>query len=196
MIFHMDVLKECLPTWVHLRVLETLMQNPGVMSQRQLARVMGIPRATAHRALNDLGWTGLLKPHQVGSVTHWEVDKQGYLYETLRPILEGLGIVVPPLPYLRNLIRKTVKFPKGCRGLVFGSTVQGNDEPSSDIDISVVLPNSLKTPPSSLENDLDRLRDSCREKFGKRLAVIFVHERDLQKQDKELYQNIRKGIEV
>lgn len=196
MTFHMNAIKECLSTWVHVRILETLMHEPRATSQRQLALLMGIHRATAHRALNDLGQTGLIKPHKVGNATYWEIDKQGYLYETLLPILKGLCQISPPLPYLKNLIKKTLKLPKGCRCLIFGSTNEGKDSSSSDIDLAIVLPNGFKTPSSSFQKDLDKLQDLCREKFGKGLSPFFISDKELKKQDKELHRNILKGMEI
>lgn len=196
MTFHMDIIKECFPTWVHLRILETLVRRPQAMSQRQLARVMGIPRATAQRALNDLGQTGLIKSHRVGSANYWEMDREHGLYEILGPILDGLEALTPPLHYLKTLIRKVVKLPKSYRCMIFGSTSHGSDQPFSDIDIAIILPGGLGFPPPSLTKDLETLQDLCREKFGKRLAPIFVNEKDLKNQNKELYRNILKGMEI
>lgn len=197
MTFDMDIIKECLPTWAHLKILETLIRKPRAMSQRQLARIAGISRATAQRALVDLGQTGLIKPHTVGSATYWEIDRQGYLYETLEPVLKGLDAVISPLKYLKTLIRKSVSLPKGTRCFVFGSTVEGGDSPSSDIDMAVILPGTLKAPSPSLQDKLDALQDACREKFGKRLGIIFANARDVSAHpEKELYRNILKGMEV
>lgn len=196
MTFHMDIVKECLATWVHVKLLETLMECTREVSQRQLARLIGIPRATIQRALNDLGQTGLIKPRRVGSSIYWEIDKKNYLYETLRPILEGLKILIPPLPYLKDLIKKTLSLPKGCRCFVFGSVSRGEDGPQSDIDVALILPDNLKIPSPTLTKNLEILQDLCRERFGKRLSTFFVSERGFKKQDKELYKNIAKGIET
>jgi predicted nucleotidyltransferase len=195
--FHMDFIKECFPSWVHLKILEKLMQKPQAMSQRQLANLMGIPRATTQRALSDLGETGLLKAKKVGTATYWDIDQQSYLYEALSPILEGLTSLTPPLAYLKKLIQKTLSLPKSIRCLIFGSVIEGKDSSSSDIDIAIILPGKNKTVTPKLKNELDDLTELCREKFGKRLAVLFVNEKELsEKQGKELYRNILKGLEI
>lgn len=197
MTFQMDVIQQCLASWVHLKILETLMRKPRAVSQRQLASIMGIPRATTQRALSDLGETGLIKPQKIGSASYWDFNQQSYLYETLTPLLEGLQGITPPLAYLKKLIRRTLTLPKTFRCLVFGSTVEGRDTPSSDIDMAIILPAKLKTPPPTLENELDILQDLCREKFGKRLTTLFINEKDISKNpDKELYRNILKGMEI
>lgn len=196
MTFHMDIIKECLVTWVHLKILETLMREPRAMSQRQLARLMGIPRATAHRALNDLGQTGLIKLRRVGAAAFWEIDKQGYLYETLRPILRGLGDIAPPMYYLKRLIRERLNLPRGYRCLIFGSTSQGNDEPSSDIDLAIILPRGLKAAPPFVANALEELQDLCMEKFSKRLTPVYIREKDFKSPSREIYRNIQKGVEI
>ena len=195
--FDVDIVKECLPTWVHLKILETLMRKPRAMSQRQLAQIAGIPRATAQRALVDLGQTGLIKPHTVGSATYWEIDRRGYLYEMLEPVLKGLDAVIPPLKYLKTLIQRSVSFPKGTRCFVFGSAIEGGGHPSTVIAMALILSGTLKTPSSALQENLDALQDACREKFGKRLGIIFVNARDLPANpEKDLYRNILKGMEV
>ena len=194
MIFHMDVIKECFPTWVSIKILETLMRQPKAMSQRQLARVIGLSRTTAHRALHDLGQAGLLKPQTIGSATHWEIDKQSYLYETLHPLLESLSSIESPVFYLKNLIRKTLTLVQGARCFIFGSIGEGTDHSSSDIDLALALSHGMKA--SFFTKEIEVLQDLCREKFGKRVSVIFVPEKELKKQNKELYKAILKGIEV
>lgn len=195
--FHMDLIKECFPTWVHLRTLETLMQKPQAMSQRQLAAVMGIPRATAQRALSDLGETGLLKAKRVGTATYWDIDERSYLFEALSPILEGLAALTPPLTYLKKLIQKTLTFSASFRCIVFGSVIEGKDTAASDIDFAVIFSGRIKTPPPELQNELENLTEACREKFGKRLSIIFLSEKELsENRKKELYRNILKGLEV
>jgi predicted nucleotidyltransferase len=193
----MDLIKECLPSWVHLKILETLMAKPQAMSQRQLASVMGIPRATAQRALSDLGATGLLKAKRVGAATYWDIDKQSYLAETLSPILEGLGAIMPPLAYLKNLIQKTLTPSKSFRCLVFGSIIKGKDDATSDIDIAIVFRGKSKTVPPKLKKELEILEDQCREKFGKRLSIMFLNEETLSgNRSKELYRDILRGLEI
>lgn len=197
MIFQTDLIRDCFPTWVHLRILETLMRKPQAMSQRRLASIMGIPRATAHRALQDLGKTGLIRPHRVGSATYWEFDRQGYLYETLLPILDGLNAITPPLAYLKNLVRQALALPKGYRCILFGSIVSGNDTPSSDIDLCIILPAKRKGIPIPLQGELESLQDLCREKFGKRLNTLCINQDDLsQHPERDLYRNILKGLEI
>ncbi len=195
--FHMDLIKECFPSWVHLKILETLMQKPQAMSQRQLAAVMGIPRATAQRALNHLGETGLLKAKRVGAATYWDIDEQGYLFEALSPILEGLSALTPPLTYLKSIIQRTLTFSNFSRCIVFGSLIVGKDNTASDIDLAIVFSRRIKTPPLKLQKELEKLAELCREKFGKRLSILFVSEKELaENRNKELYRNILKGLEI
>lgn len=195
--FHMDLIKDCFKTWVHVKILETLIGNPEAMSQRQLAKIMGINRATTRRALHDLGETGLIRPHQIGRSTYWEIDRESYLYETLSPVLEGLHRVVPPLLYLKKLIQETLHMPRGYRLFLFGSTAEGRDLRSSDIDICVILPGRLKEPAPDFRMDLEALMDRCRQKFGKTLATLFINEGSLKKEpDKELHRNVLKGWEI
>ena len=195
--FNMDLIKECFPTWVHLKILEALIEKPQAMSQRQLAAVMGIPRATTQRALGDLGETGLLKAKRVGVATYWEIDEHCYLYEVLSPILEGLAGLTPPLSYLKRLIQKTITFSLSFRCVLFGSIIERKDSAASDIDLAVIFSGRIKKPLPKLQNELENLAELCREKFGKRLSVIFLSEKQLAGNRKhELYRNILKGLEI
>lgn len=195
--FGANIVKECLSSWVHLVILKTLMRNSQPMSQRQLARIVGIPWVTVHRALIGLGETGLIKPTKVGVATYWNFDRKCYLYETLLPVLEGLGKITPPLKVLEKITRKLLSVPRGYRLILFGSVVTGSDTSASDIDLCVVLPEECQTPSLSVKKKIDQMQGICLDKFGKMLNPYFVSRRDLAKDpDKELHRNIMKGLEI
>ncbi len=194
--FHMDLIQECLRSWVHLKVLESLMQKPQAMSQRQLANVLGMPRVTIQRALRDLGETGLLKASKVGNATFWDLDRNGFLYESLSPALEGLPRITPPLLYLKRLIKDHLTGFDTFRCFIFGSVAAGTDQDSSDIDMAVILRGKAKVVSPKLSKKIEELEDLCRQKFGKRLAVIYLHEDDLKQRQKPLHQKILKGLEI
>ena len=100
----------------------------------------------------------------------------------------------PPMLYLKNLIRKTITPHRGVRYFIFGSTSDGTDHSSSDIDLAFVLPASLKI--SLFTKDVEMLQNLCREKFSKRVSVIFVGEKEFKKQSKDLYKVILRGVEI
>lgn len=197
MTFHMDILKECFTHWSHLRICQVLMRQPKPMSENQLARLLGIPLTTLHRTLKSLGKTGLIKSHKVGNSSSWMLDDRSYLFETLKPILEGLNSTTPPLKFLKRLIVKTLRVPAKYRLILFGSTVQGTDTSSSDIDLCIVYPSTVKDPEVRLKGDIETLQEACLDKFGKILNPFFVKGSILAKMpQKELHRNVLKGMEI
>lgn len=198
MTFHMDIIKECFASWLHLRACQVLMRQPKSMSERQLSRLLGVSSTTLHRALNALGQTGLIRSDRVGNASFWRFDRQSYLFETLKPILDGLNTIVPPIQYLKGLILKTLRIPKNYRLILFGSTTKGTDTSSSDIDICILCPSPRKKAiHSALMKDIERLEEMCMDKFGKALNPIFVQETKFrQEPDKELHRNISRGVEI
>lgn len=197
MTFHMDVLKECFTHWIQLRICQVLMRQPKPMSENQLSRLLGIPLTTLHRSLKSLGKTGLIKSHKVGNASSWMLDDRSYLFETLKPVLEGLNSITPPLPYLKRLILKTLHVPKKYRMILFGSTAAGTDTPASDIDLCIVYPAAVKNPEVRLKEDLEQLQEVCMDKFGKTLNPYFIKDSVLAKApQKELHRNILKGMKI
>lgn len=197
MTFHMDVLKDCFTHWIHLRICQVLMRQPKPMSENQLSRLLGIPLTTLHRSLKSLGKTGLIKSHKVGNASSWMLDERTYLFETLKPILVGLNLIAPPLPFLKRLILKTLHVPKKYRMILFGSTVAGTDTAASDIDLCIVYPATVGNPEARLKKDMEQLQEACLDKFGKTLNPIFIKDSALAKAPrKALHQSILKGVAV
>lgn len=198
MTFHMDIIKECFANWLHLRICQILMRQPKSMSERQLSRLLGVPPTTLHRTLIALGRTGLIRSDRGGNASFWRFDRRSYLFETLKPILDGLNTITPPIQYLKKLILKTLELPKNYHLILFGSTMEGADTPTSDIDICILCPSPLKkTIHATLIKDVERLEEVCMDKFGKTLNPIFIQEAKFrQESDKELHKNILKGAEI
>ncbi len=197
MTFHMDIIRECLASWVQLRICQLLMRQPKPMSENQMSRLLDIPLTTLHRSLKSLGKTRLIKAHRVGTSSYWTLDDRSYLYATLKPILEGLNALTPPLNFLKEMILSQLRIPKGYRLILFGSTIEGTDTSSSDIDLCVVYPDSLVGPDARFQGDLERLQESCLDKFGKSLNPLFVKDSILAKNPKKaLYVNILQGTEI
>lgn len=197
MTFHMDIIKECLGNWNQLRIYQLLMRQPKPMSENQMARLLNIPLTTLHRTLKSLGETRLIKSHKVGTSSFWIIDNESYLYETLKPILQGLNLIQPPLPYLKKLILNRLHIPHKYRVILFGSIIEGKDTPSSDIDLCIIYPSTVSEPSTRLKKEIESLQESCLTKFGKVLNPLFINESLLVKASKkELYQNIFKGKEM
>ena len=90
-----------------------------------------------------------------------------------------------------------MRIPKGYRLILFGSTIEGTDTSSSDIDLCVVYQDSLVGPDARVQVDLERLQESCLDKFGKSLNPLFVKDSILAKNPKKaLYVNILQGTEI
>jgi len=90
-----------------------------------------------------------------------------------------------------------VTFTPFFRCFVFGSIIDGKDNAASDIDLAIIFSKVRKKPPPRLQKELEKLTDACREKFGKRLSIIFLGEKELaDHRDQDLYRNILKGLEV
>lgn len=197
MTFHMDILKDCLGRWIHLRICQALLRQTKPMSERQLAGLLEIPTTTLHRILKKIGRTGLIKSQKVGNASYWRLEQKGYLFETLKPVFDGLTSMTPPLLYLKKLILKTLHISKKYRLILFGSTINGTDTPSSDIDLCIVYPAESRKQDRHLEEDLERLQEASLEKFGKILNPVFIEDSTLAKRaDTELHRNILKGMEL
>lgn len=138
---------------------------------REIARLTGTPAGSLHRELKLLTDGGLLIRTAVGNQVRYQADRNCPIYEDLAALFRktaGLADVLrEALSRLTGKIR--VAF-------VFGSVAQGQERPSSDVDVMVVGAASFAQVVEALNKSRERLRrdvnpvvmteTACRAKYG------------------------------
>lgn len=166
--FHQP-LDELLSRDVHVRLLRFLCRKGGAWSGRRLAVELAVHPTTAHTALRRLRQATLLDFQRSGNGFVYSLREEHVVVTTcLRPLFEQEA----QLPArLHALIRR------GLTGLVasdivsaalYGSLARGQERPTSDIDLFVLVRSEPAKPRVRLA--LDRIGEHVLRAFGSPLA--------------------------
>lgn len=170
----------------HLRVLRHLTLFPSaVITGRGVARELGMSHVSCIRSLNALVEVGALTRKMIGTSSTYEIPPDSILFsEILRPMfLREAGL-------LDGLVKCLLRGGKSkvLAIYLFGSIARGEDKPSSDVDILIILKRGVRK--REFEEELNTNRydiyrlyrvavnvitysyDECRRKKQQRLPLI------------------------
>ncbi|MEK6923990.1 MAG: nucleotidyltransferase domain-containing protein [Candidatus Micrarchaeota archaeon] len=193
--FH-NILSSISASHSQARVLETLLYLPArTWTGRQLALETKVSQARVNLALKKLREYGIVYSQRAGAAVLWSVNPRHLLVNSLKPVASMEN-------YLQSYLVK--EFKSNNLGLceidkiiLFGSVARGDEKPSSDIDLLVIVKNA-----SSKEKVLKELLDNSADLIGafggNALApIVYSKEEAGQKSNSPFMQEIRKqGITI
>lgn len=158
-----------------LRVLRFLVGGGGEGGGREIARSVGLSHPIVHRSLQDLAAHGLIVSRRAGGALlyranpdHWLVQELlGPLFSKERGARQALG----------TFLLKRLNIP-GASLILFGSVGRGEEQPDSDIDLLVVLPNGRRKQES--EAKVLEVAPEVSRVFGNRLALVVLTRAELR----------------
>jgi len=120
---------------VNQRVLSLLAKfSDKEFYERQIARRIGIGYGSAHRAVDELYSTGVIKRRQEGKMYFYSVDPSNPIVIEFKKLV-NLILIEPLGEELKNASNRVI---------LYGSCAQGTDTSESDVDLFVVSNNKDK----------------------------------------------------
>lgn len=161
----------------NVRVLRHMILYPSpVITGRGIARELGMSHATCIRSLNSLVDLGILMRRRVGGSATYEIaGSSALLTEILEPAFRAESRL------LQGLVDTILSGIKGKTLAVylFGSVARGDDTPSSDVDILVILKQPGVRP--SVEEALARNKEHAYKRYRVGVSAITYDYEEFQR---------------
>ncbi|HIH14284.1 MAG TPA: nucleotidyltransferase domain-containing protein [Nanoarchaeota archaeon] len=107
---------------------------------RELARESGTPYATAWREVQALDKYGIILTKKIGTYTICKLNKVSPYMKTLKVILEET-----PHRLAFELFKSKIKHHPNIKKIyLFGSVAKGEEKPSSDVDVAIIVKKHFK----------------------------------------------------
>jgi predicted nucleotidyltransferase/predicted transcriptional regulator len=152
----------------NVRVLRHMILYPSpVITGRGIARELGMSHATCIRSLNNLVDLGILSRKRVGSSATYEIaEASALLNDILEPAFKEESRL------LQGLVDTMLGGIKGkvLTAYLFGSVARGEDTPSSDVDLLVIVKQPGDKP--SVEKALARNREQAYKRYRVGVSTI------------------------
>jgi len=184
---------ECLlGSKVKVKLIRYLLSRGAITSEREIASLIGVSHNAVNKILKEFYELNLISPLRVGTATVWNINKDSYAFQ----VVSKLGGIVTPLEDLESKIIKQYDLVKPIkRVVIFGSLVEGEELPNSDIDLFVLITDSNQK--RYTLSSLADLNSVCLQKYGNKLSPIVMTEKEYAKfKNKKLLEKIKKGIVV
>ncbi len=186
-----DFAENLLGSRVKIKIIRRLLSDETLTSERELAKLIGASTGAVNRVLKEFHESNLISPMRVGAATVWNVNKQSYAYSFLLGFPNK--IKERPLEDLKEYIRSLFTRSEVKRVVLFGSVAEGNETPSSDIDLFILVEDTAK---QKFVFDLARnYSDWFIQKYGNPLSVNVLTEKDLAgTKHKKFLGSVSRGI--
>ena len=145
-------IKEILGSKVKRKILSFLFSKQGVVSERELARVVGVSHTAVNKAMKQLLELNLVSAKTVGSALIWELNEKSLAYPYAEMLINSR--TVSPLEIIKKNIfeyfdtikaikifeepNNTNRLPEIYEVYITGSVAEGTSNTESDIDILIV----------------------------------------------------------
>lgn len=151
----------------HIAVLRALRDAPAGSTGRDVARAAGIFPQAAHDALSRLERAGLVRRHAAGRAYLFSLNRKHRLVrEALLPLLD---VEAEFGRALRTSLRQAFE-RRVVAGAVFGSAARGEDAPTSDLDVCLIVEKASQV--ERVQDHAASVAERVQEEFGVRLAPL------------------------
>lgn len=148
-----------------VKILRCLIFSSGNLTAREIARRVGFTPWACIKSLRELETLGLIKMEKSGRSNLYTINRKNFIVmKMLLPLFEKEKNF---LKWTIDWIVKKIKF-KPVSIILFGSFARGEEERRSDIDLCILVKQSLEI--TKLEEEMLKIAPIFYEKFGKKLA--------------------------
>ena len=188
-------LPELLNSRAKIKIVKFLLTHQASMSEREIASVLKVSHMSINRTLRELSGINLVDFIAVGKAHLWKVNRSSYAFRVLSEFINGLSRIPAPLEDLKTVILEQIPEKLIKKALLFGSVAGGIEKADSDIDVFFLVKDAKTR--KKLEIALERLSNSCLERYGNRLSPYILTKRELElKRSAKLIAEIKKGMEI
>jgi len=159
-------LDSILNTEVKTKILRFLCRTGAEWNGSQIAKEVGITPAASHSALNELTRQGVIMMRNMGNTHVYTLNAKNYIVsDLLKPLYikedEALHKIIGIIK--RSLSSSKIK-NKILNVSLFGSVNKGEDHPTSDIDLAVIVSDAKAK--SKVEKLFEKIDANVSKKFG------------------------------
>lgn len=178
-----------------LILLRFVLGNYVAMSEREMAKVVGVSHTTVNRIMKVFYDLDLVFPRRVGNVTLWERNEDSLAFTELTKLLACINSLPSPREHLMKTIASHLDHPRVKKVVLFGSISVGRERSGSDIDLLVLTTDQVGR--ASVSKKIDELREVCLKNYGNSLSPIVLTENEIRKPtNKYLIENMEKGTVI
>jgi len=192
--FHISLL-DVLNSKTKVKIVKFLLPHEASMSEREIASILKVSHMSINRTMRELSDINFVDFVTVGKAHLWKVNRKSYAFKALSTLIKGVSGIKEPVRELEDTLLKHLPKPLVKKVILFGSIAKASEEPSSDIDIFILVKN--KQDKVKLEQSIEKLSNTCLEVYGNRLAPYILTEQQMkQKKDLKLISDIENGIQI
>jgi len=172
-----------------------LSQHEVEMSERELARVLGLSNFSVNQLMKLFEQNNLAERRRLGATTVWRPKRGSYYFELLEPMLQRISTFPAPLEHLKNLVLSSYPLKQLSRIYLYGSIAEGRENYNSDIDLFVVVKDSADK--EEINQASDKLRVSCLSFYGNAAQIVVMSESEYSRKRKApLVRQVEKGLKL
>jgi len=153
---------------VKLKIVEFLLKNESLMSEREMSRILSVSHMSVNRMMRELEAINLVSMTRAGTASLWKTNRQSYAFAVFSKALESVSGIPTPLEELKAAIRQGLPLSVIERIVLFGSVAKRKASPGSDIDLLVLVKGEEEK--AIVAPALEALNIICLEKFGRPLS--------------------------
>jgi len=188
-------LPKLLNSGTKIKIVKFLLTHQASMSEREIASVLKVSHMSVNRTLRELAGINLMDFIAVGKAHLWKVNRGSYAFRVLSEFINGISRIPAPLEDLKAVILKQIPGKLIKKAILFGSVAGGIEKADSDIDVFLLVKDAKAR--KKLEIALEKLSNSCLERYGNRLSPYILTEHEMEfKKSSKLIAEINKGIEM
>ncbi|MEW6723021.1 MAG: nucleotidyltransferase domain-containing protein [Candidatus Micrarchaeota archaeon] len=178
---------------VKIKIIRRLLTDETLTSERELAKLVGASPGAVNRVLKEFHECNLILPMRVGTATVWTLNKGSYAYSFLTDFQSK--IKENPLEDLKDSLRSWFIRSEAKKIVLFGSVAEGNEKPSSDIDLFLLVADTSK---QKFMSDLARdYNHYFVQRYGNNLSANILTEKDLtDPKNKKFLESVSRGIVI
>ena len=159
-------LDNILNTEVKTKILRFLCRTGAEWNGSQIAKEIGTTPAASHSALNELTRQGVILMRNMGNTHVYTLNKDNYVIsDLLKPLYLKEDEVLNKITGIikRNLLSSKIR-SRILNVSLFGSVNKGQDHPTSDIDLVVIVSDARTK--SKAEKLFEKIDESVSRRFG------------------------------
>lgn len=174
-----------------LKVLLYFLSEDTPTSEREVSRIVGVSHTAVNKAIKDFQEANLVTPMRVGNVHVWKLNRDSYAFQAVKDL--GYMARAPPLKELQDKLQIFYNYPDVKSVIVFGSIAESRETPGSDIDLFILINRDVK---KNILQIVSKLGDEFIRRYGNMLSARIHTVEEFKKLNKNLVENINKGIKV